>query len=123
MKNVLLISLLTLFLIFGIGCASAADLDSNNGNMGIQEITLGSGLGGGDYTPFYAVEVCGSGLGGGDYTPFYLSGGDERPHLDFCNSNFGHSSGLGGNGFNPDQWNDFPDVSLYGPTPENHNLQ
>ncbi|MBQ6512724.1 hypothetical protein, partial [Methanobrevibacter sp.] len=65
MKKILSISILALFLIFGISCVSAADPDSNC----IQEINLGSGIGGGEYTPFYADLE--SGIGGGEYTPFY----------------------------------------------------
>ena len=73
MKNTLLILIFGLFLIIGISCVAAVDLDSSHG------------------------AVCGSGLGGGEYTPFYSS-----------QNTFTH---------------DCPDgISLYGPTPENHNL-
>ena len=97
MKKILSISILALFLIFGISCVSAADPDSNC----IQEINLGSGIGGGEYTPFYCANLnCN-----------YLSLGY-------------HGSGMGGNPFDPNFWDDsYPDGSLYGPTPENHNLQ
>ena len=113
MKKILSISILALFLIFGISCVSAADPDSNC----IQEINLGSGIGGGEYTPFYADLE--SGIGGGEYTPFYCA----NLNCNYLSLGY-HGNGMGGNPFDPHFWDDsYPGGSLYGPTPENHNLQ
>ncbi len=110
----------------GVSCVSAADLDStsiSDGNINIADDNiLGSGIGGGEYTPFYLS----SGIGGGEYTPFYLASlDDERPHLEFsipnCVNTCNQVNGLADY---PDIWEDCPPgIDLYGPEPVNHNLQ
>ena len=79
----LLISIATVILVVGLSYVSAADLDSN-GSINNHDNTLSSGIGGGEYTPFYS---CGFGFdirGNSGYLDgigdMYLSGSGSIGH-------------------------------------------
>ena len=115
-------------------CLTDSNLKTNNNIAG--NATLGSGLGGGENQNFYLTALSiNTPIFKNILSYFHIGEGDNL-HKTVADLNINHfkkdcfshknRSGLGGgfghdSGYNPNiPW---PDISLYGPTPENHNLQ